>query len=356
LDKQRFIKTFFELIKIPSETPNDKEFVAYLENLFTKMGAKCVKDDFGNMVAKFDAKNSKSTESILFSCHADTVAPGVGIKPVIEDGIIKSSGDTILASDDKAGIAEIIEVLTSIDARPPVEVLITRCEEGGLFGSSKLDLNMIDSKMGFVIDLEDINELVIGGPSKYLFNIDFLGKAAHASEPEHGNSALLGAAKFITDIPHGRIDKETTCNVGVVDSGLVVNTIPNKAHVLAECRSLDHEKAFKLANDIESLANSIAKEKSLKVNIKKELKYKAYKVGEDSKALKLCVKHLKENGAKPEVQVTTGGTDAANIAKKIDVIAIGTGGRNVHQKDEYLIIKEAEIIINSLTDILKSLV
>jgi tripeptide aminopeptidase len=105
MNNKRLINTFCELVKIPSETPNDKAFVAYMENLLIKEGAKTVKDNYGNLIAKFPALNSAKTESIAFGCHADTVKPGIGIQPIIKDGIIKSKGDTILGGDDKAGIA-----------------------------------------------------------------------------------------------------------------------------------------------------------------------------------------------------------------------------------------------------------
>jgi tripeptide aminopeptidase len=137
---ERMIKQFMEMVKIDSESGNEAQFIDYLLAEFKKLGADARKDAYGNLVAKFAAKNSASKEAILLSCHADTVMPGRGITPKMQKGVIRSSGDTILGADDKAGIAEMLEALRLAETRPPVEVAISRQEEVGLLGIKNLDL------------------------------------------------------------------------------------------------------------------------------------------------------------------------------------------------------------------------
>jgi tripeptide aminopeptidase len=127
INVDRLVNTFCELVKIPSESPNDQEFIAHVESLFKMMGGKTKKDDYGSLVAKFAAKNSKSTTAIAFVAHADTVSPGIGIEPVIADGKIKSKGDTILGADDKGAIAQMMEMIRTAEKHPPIEIIITRC-------------------------------------------------------------------------------------------------------------------------------------------------------------------------------------------------------------------------------------
>jgi tripeptide aminopeptidase len=164
MNTDRLVSTFCDLVKIPSETPDDREFISHLEKIFEKQGAKILKDDFGNLIAKFSAKDSSKKEPLAFCCHADTVKPGVGIEPVIdkEKGLISSKGNTILGADDKAGIAAILEMINSIKKAPPMEIIITRCEESGTLGSTNMDYKLIDSKIAYVLDEELVNEIIIG--------------------------------------------------------------------------------------------------------------------------------------------------------------------------------------------------
>ncbi|MEJ2272380.1 MAG: M28 family peptidase [Candidatus Bathyarchaeota archaeon] len=128
------ITQFMEMVRIDSESGNEAKFIEYLKGEFEKIGAAAEKDNYGNLIAKLPPKGSNVNEPILLSCHADTVKPGTGIKPVLDDGIIKSSGNTILGADDKAGIAEMLEALRIAEVRPAIEIAISRQEEVGLIG------------------------------------------------------------------------------------------------------------------------------------------------------------------------------------------------------------------------------
>ncbi len=152
--EQELIDTFFSKVKSSSESGNESEFMNYLRDLFIKEPhAECILDKYGNLIAKVPAKASESAKPVLFGLHADTVKPGKDIEPVVEGGVISSKGETILGADDKAGIAELFEAVRTADRHPPLEIVVTRGEETGLLGSKNLDASILNSKIGFVIDI-----------------------------------------------------------------------------------------------------------------------------------------------------------------------------------------------------------
>ena len=356
MNSERLIATFCELVKIPSETPNDREFVSYLEKLFKKEGAETHLDSYGNLVAKFAAKNSSNNEPLAFCCHADTVKPGMDIEPIIDNGIIRSKGDTILGADDKAGIAILIEMLKSSEKHPPLEFIITRCEEIGTEGSSNLDYSLIKSKIAYVLDEENIDEIIIGAPTKLALTVEYLGISAHASEPENGTSSILAAAKAIASMKLGRLDKESTANVGVIEGGEIVNGIPEKTKIIAECRSCDHNKALNIAKDMENTFRRAAADTNTSVKIETVIKYEAFKLPEDSKVVQIALNTLKKNGIKAKTLVITGGLDANNLNNHgIQAATLGVGYRDIHTTEEYLVIKDLEISAKTIIEIVEGL-
>jgi tripeptide aminopeptidase len=217
---ERMINQFMEMVKIDSESGNEAMFINYLQDEFDKVGASTKQDSYGNLIAKLPAKDCTGKDPILLSCHADTVKPGVGIEPILENGVIKSKGDTILGADDKAGIAEMLEALRIAEIRPPVEVAISRQEEVGLLGVKNLDFTKITARKGFLLDNDTLDTIVIGGPSYFAIDVNIKGKAAHAGmEPEKGINAIQAASNAISKLKLGRLDNETTANVGVIGGG-----------------------------------------------------------------------------------------------------------------------------------------
>ncbi|MFH1223749.1 MAG: M20/M25/M40 family metallo-hydrolase [Pseudomonadota bacterium] len=357
MDKERLIKTFCELVKIPSESPDDKEFISYMEKLLQKEGANTIKDDFGNLVAKFPAKNSSSKESVLFCCHGDTVKPGKGIEPIVEEKVIRSNGSTILAGDDKAGIAEVLEMLRSAKKHPPIEFLIARCEEITPSGVEALDYSLIDSKFGYVIDMDTPDEVIVGGPTYVVFNVKYKGRSAHAGMcPEKGISAIQVLSDAICNLRLGKIDEETTANVGVVKGGLSMNSVPEDSEILAECRSLDDKKALKLAEEMKAVFKKSADKFGATVDIDVQTSLKAYSIPKDSKVVKIAVEAIRKNGLKEDVKSITGGSDATHLNHAgLQVAALGIGGRKMHSTDEFIVIDEMVSLTRIITTLVEDL-
>ena len=342
---EAIVKLFCDMVRIDSESGNEEKFIDYLSGLLeTELGAKCSRDSYGNLVARIAAKNSASNEPILLVAHADTVKPGVGIAPKVEGGVISSSGDTILGADDKAGIAEIIEGIKAADRHPPLEIAITKSEETGLLGSKNLDLGLIKSKRGFVVDGDDLDAIIIGGPSYIALDVEITGKAAHAGmEPEKGISAIKVAAKALAEMPEGRIDDETTANMGIINGGMIRNSVPEVVSVKGECRSLNHEKCEKQAQVMKTAFEKAAKEMGAKVDITTELQFKAARISEDAAVVNLAKQAVTAAGLEPKAQVITGGTDALVLSGRgIDSVVIGFGGKDAHTKDEHIAVADME--------------
>ena len=352
---QRLIDQFLDMIKIPSESGHEKEMIEYLEKEFQKLGAKTQIDNYGNLIAKIDAKGCEGREPILLSCHADTVKPGVGINPVIEDGVIKSDGTTILGADDKAGIAEMIEAIRTAEVYPPIEIAISRQEEIGLLGVKNMDYSLISAKKGFLLDNDTLETIVIGGPSYFAIDVEVKGRAAHAGmEPEKGINAIFAASKAISHLKLGRLDHETTANVGVIKGGIIRNGVPDSSTFLAECRSLNHSKAEQLAKEMETIIRKHVEDVGAEVKIKIDNLCKAVDIPEDSWTVKAAQQALRTVDIDAKTTFITGFTDASIYNNKgIEMAVVGIGARLEHSTEEHIYISDMEKAVKMLLEIFR---
>ncbi len=352
---ERMIKQFMEMVQIDSESSNEAKFISYLEKEYQKLGATTEKDSYGNLIAKLPAKGCEGKDPILLSCHADTVKPGIGIQPVLKDGVIRSKGDTILAADDKAGIAEMLEALRIAEVRPPIEIAISREEEIGLFGVKNLDYSKLTAKRGFLLDNDTLDTIIIGGPSYFTFDVTVKGKSAHAGmEPEKGINAIAAASKAIVALKLGRLDHETTANVGIIDGGIVRNGVPDKVLFKAECRSLNHEKAERLANEMTAIMKREVEAAGAQIEIIENNLCKAVDIPESSFTVDLSKKALKTVGIDAKATFMTGFTDASIYNNMgIEMAVVGIGARNEHALDEHIYVEDMEKALNMIVEILR---
>jgi tripeptide aminopeptidase len=352
---ERMIAQFMEMVRIPSESGNEAEMIAYLKHEFEALGADARTDSYGNLVAKLPAKGCEGKDPILLSCHADTVKPGVGIEPVLADGVIRSAGETILAADDKAGIAEMLEALRIAERRPPVEIAISRQEEIGLLGVKNLDYSMLSARKGFLLDNDTLDTIVIGGPSYFAIDVEIAGRAAHAGmEPEKGINAIQAAARAIAALRLGRLDHETTANVGVIEGGIIRNGIPDRARFLAECRSLDHGKAETLAAEMEQTIRLEAESNGATVKITVNNLCKAVDIPADSWTVQQAIKALKKAGVDATTTFITGFTDASIYNNMgIEMAVVGIGARLEHSTDEHIHVEDMEKAVVMIVELLR---
>ena len=349
------VERFCAMVRIDSESGNEARFIeATKGELEDELSAVCVIDAHGNLIAKVAAKAGEGAAPIFLAAHADTVKPGVGIEPIVKDGVIRSKGDTILGADDKAGLAAIVEAVLTAERRPPVEIVVTRGEEVGLVGARNLDLSLLDAKRGIIADSEALNEVIIGGPTHVSVDVEILGKAAHAAEPEQGISAIRVAAQAITRFEEGRLDHETVANVGTIHGGMIRNGVPARVTIEAECRSLDHEKCLSQAEVMKAAFKAAAAEAGATANVRVRIEYEASRTPEDSEIVRLTKQAISAAGLEPETQVILGGTDALILAGRgLETAVIGVGGEAAHSTDEHVSVGDLEKVAEILRNLLE---
>jgi tripeptide aminopeptidase len=354
---QDLISYFLELVQIDSESRNERGVADKLKRDLIELGFRVEEDDAGektggnagNIYAYLPGK--KESDPLLFCAHIDTVRPGNGIRPEIQEGRIVSAGETILGADDKSGVAEIIfgikEVISSGEAYPPLEVLFTVCEEIGLLGARYFDKSRLKSKLGYAFDSEAIGEFMTGAPSQNTIKIKVFGKEAHAGvEPEKGINAIRVAAEAIAAIPMGRIDFETTANVGVINGGMATNIVPNLVELKGEARSHNPQKLEQVTNDIISAFQKAAARHKLenveaRVEIEVKTEYRSFFMEESKPVVQIARKALDKLNVTPNFGKGGGGSDANIInAEGVEMIVAGTGMHGYHTVDENILVAD----------------
>ncbi len=358
MDERRLVDRFLQMVAISSESGEEEAFIAWLKDrLVEELDAACVLDDYGNLIAKLPGKNSRRTEPVLFGVHADTVRPGKNIRPVVEDGVIRTSGDTVLGADDKAGIAELLEALLSADEHPPLEIVVTREEERGLVGAKNLDTTLLEAKEGFLLDMDALDVVVVGGPSRMTIDVAVRGRAAHAGmEPERGISAIRAAAKAIVAIREGWVDEGTTVNVGAIQGGENRNAVPEHVTVTAECRSVDHERCLAQSALVRRAFEEAAAEMGAVAEVKMDLAYRAIQIPEDAPVVGVALRALTSIGFSPQIRTICGGTDASVYNERgIETVVVGMGAREEHSTREHILIEDMKQAVRMLLDMLRQL-
>ena len=352
---ERMIRQFMEMVGIDSESGNEARMMDYLLGAVKDAGGHAALDAYGNLIAAFPAKGCQGKDAVLLSCHADTVKPGVGIKPALVDGVIRSQGDTILGADDKAGIAEALEVLRVADVHPPVEFAVSRQEEVGLLGVKRLDFSRITARRGFLLDNDTLDTIVIGGPSYFAIDVTVHGRASHAGmEPEKGINAIRAAARAIAALRLGRLDHDTTANVGVITGGLIRNGVPALCSFLAECRSADHDKATALAGEMERIIRHEVEAAGARVEISTENMCRAVAIPEDAWPVRLAKQALRTVGIEAKAVFITGFTDASIYNNRgIEMAVVGVGAQNEHSTDECIAVADMEKAVKALVEMLR---
>ncbi|MDD4223520.1 MAG: M20/M25/M40 family metallo-hydrolase [Candidatus Cloacimonetes bacterium] len=345
------IRYFLELVAIDSESRDESAMIDRLKRDLGALGAELWEDDAasssggnaGNLHALIPGK--EGLKPILFCAHADTVKPGKGIQASFSEGRIHTDGTTVLGGDDKSGIAEIVmgikEVLDSGEEHAPIEVLITVSEEIGLLGAKHFDKSRLSSAFGYALDAHRVGDLVVGAPAQNSIRMVITGKEAHAGvEPEKGINAIRVAAEAIASMPLGRIDHETTCNVGIISGGTATNIVPNRVEIKGEARSHNAQKLEQVTADIRHAAESAARRHEYDFGAagcewEAKQEYAAFRIEDGAEVVQVALDALGSLGIRAEVTVGGGGSDA-NIfnAAGLPMIICGTGMNKVHTVHE----------------------
>lgn len=365
--QERLINEFLELVQIDSETKHEAEISRVLTDKFTKLGLDVVEDHSkettghgaGNLICTL--KGSKqSADPIYFTSHMDTVVPGKGIKPVKKDGYISSDGSTILGADDKAGIAAMLEAIRFLKENDvehgDIQFIITVGEESGLVGAKALDASLIHAKYGYALDSNGkVGEIVVAAPTQAKLWTVMKGKTAHAGlAPEKGVSAITLAAKAIANMPLGRIDEETTANIGRFEGGKQTNIVADHVEILAEARSLDADKLDKQVQQMKEAFEHTAEAYGGSAEVTVKLMYPGYKQKTDDNLVKVAEKAVKAIGRKSKLVTSGGGSDANIISGHgIPTVNLAVGYEEIHTTNERMPVEELVKITELVTKIIK---
>lgn len=358
VNHERLKNLFLELVQIDSLSRREREVALRLQREAESAGAACsydnagdkVRGNTGNLIAKIPG-NIAGTPPFLLAAHMDTVAPGEGVKPIVEGDIVRTDGSMVLGGDDKSGCAVICEVLHRLHEsgipHGPVEAVFTICEEIGLQGARNLDLGLISAKEGLVYDSDAPGHLVVRAPSAVSIRFTVKGLEAHAGvAPERGLSAIKIAAEAIAAMRLGRIDDETTANLGVIEGGRAGNVIPSEVVVRGEARSRNAAKLQGQTDHMVACFKDAVARASVVVDGKRiaatldhavHRQYDGMDIPDDAPLVKKVIEAARRIGRVLEPQGTGGGCDA-NILNQRGIVAanVGTGMREIHTTREWL--------------------
>ena len=348
VDQERLVQSFIDYVSIDSESGDEKLFGAYMLQKLQSLGFETQMDgkgqefggNYGNIIARLPG--NKDAEPVLFSCHLDTVSPGKNIKPVIKDGTIYSDGRTILGADDKAGIAAILEAIRVVQeekiVHADIELVFSFMEEKGLNGAKSLDYSLLKSKVVYTLDEGAVGRIVVQGPAQDKIDVRVSGKSAHAGvSPEEGISAILVAAKALSQMKLLRVDAETTANFGSIHGGGETNIVPSEVVLKGEARSLVNEKLTAQTRHMIDCFEQAAADFGAQVEIKHERMYPAFKVEANDEIVLKAQNAMRANGIASIVAKTGGGSDT-NIynSKELKAVTLGSGERKAHTLEEHV--------------------
>lgn len=361
VNAERLIEEFIELVEVDSESLAERQIADLLKKRLEGLGFEVIEDKAGdvvevgqgtgNLIATLQG-NGGAGAPLLLCAHMDTVKPGKGIKARREQGIISSAGDTILGADDKAGIAAILEALRVVKEENifhgDLQVIFTMGEEMGLLGAKNLDYSLVKAKTGFVLDSGGPpGEIIVKAPTQYSFKAVIKGRAAHAGiAPEQGINAIVVASRAIANMVVGRIDEETTSNIGLISGGMATNIVPEQVTVDGESRSINPTKAKAQIDHMIEEINKAAADMGAVADIKLVKEYDQINLDPDSLPVRIAIKAAENIGLKPYLGQTGGGSDA-NVfnGRGIACANLGIGMSKVHTTDEH--ITEEHLIANA---------
>src|SRR5690625_2843387 len=374
LNQERLINEFLELVQVDSETKYEANIAQVLKEKFQLLGVEVIEDNAkqktahqaNNLICNLPGTNN-SADPIYFTAHMDTVTPGNGIKPSIEDGYIISDGTTILGADDKAGIAVILEVIRILQEQEidhgDLQFIITVGEESGLAGAKALDASLITSAYGYALDSDgDVGNIVVEAPFQAKIYAKIVGRSAHAGvAPEKGVSAITVAAKSVARMPLGRIDESTTANIGYFQGGkeTQTNVVCDVVEIVAEARSLDEQALDKQTTSMEEAFEETAKKFGATVDVNIEVMYPGFQYEPTDKVVQIAEQAAQSLQIPSELMKSGGGSDA-NIfnGHGIPTVNLAVGYEHIHTTKERIhtnhLVNLTKLVLQIITNVSKS--
>ncbi len=309
--------------------------------------------EIGNLYCALPATNGGGGTPLFFCAHLDTVPPDGPIEPVVEDGVVRNAARTILGADNKAAVVAMVEAVRRLveDGRPHagVELVLTSKEEVGLVGAKAFDESRLRSRVGYVYDMAaPIGTVIMAAPSAAKLDIRFHGRAAHSGMyPEEGRSAIAAAARAIADFRLGRLDDETTTNVGTIEGGSARNIVPEWCFFRAEARSIDERKLADVVEEMLEVATFAASLAECDVETEVNQDYNGYRFKRDDEVVRLALAAFEQTGHEPRFG-TTGGAADANVFNErgLQCLNLANGMTDIHTPDEHIAVADLDAMVD----------
>ena len=343
INEADLLRLFLDLVRISSPSGKEGPVAEEISARLRGMGLAVERDEAGNLLTRLDGEG----EALLLTAHMDTVGPCDGVRPVVRDGVVYSDGTTILGADDKAGVAVILEVLRTLkegtDSHRPVEALFTVREEVGLEGAKAFDTSRLRARMGIGLDAGgEQGTLVVSAPAQNALQVSVHGRMAHAgANPELGINAIRVAAEAIAAMPLGRIDEETTANIGVIAGGTATNIVPDLVTIQGEARSRSEVKLQAQTDAMVRALEERAAAHGARVEIGVARQYDSYRFDEKDPVIALVTCAMRSVGVEP-IMVPTGGGSDANVFNSagIATVQVSCGMADVHTCNEHVAVAD----------------
>ena len=365
INENRLVESFLEMVKISSPSKAEKKIGDYLKKVLTSLGLEVFEDEAGKLINGncgniIGILRAPTKKRFLFSAHMDTVVPCKEINPIVENGVIKTDGTSVLGGDDKGGIASIIEMLRVIKENnlehPEIVVVFSVAEEIGLLGAKAFEIEKYNIDYGFILDSGGKpGKIITQAPSAAKGTITIIGKPAHAGiAPENGINALVVASDAITKMKLGRIDAETTSNIGIIHGGEAVNIVMPEVAFEYEARSLSNKKLEKLLEETKNILKESCEKFGAKLEEDIEITYKGFSLESTEEIVQIVKKACENLGITSETLSSGGGSDT-NIynSKGIKSVNLAVGMSKVHTVEEYIEIVDLVNLSKLLLEIVK---
>lgn len=355
INQERMLDEFIAFVSIKAATRAEREVSDLLKKRLTELQADITEDaagekiggNCGNILAYIKG-NRDDVPVIMLSAHLDCVEPCTDIKPQRRNGLITSAGDTILGADDKAGVVSILEALRVLRENNlphgDIQLVFTVAEEGGLNGSKNLAPSLLKADIGYALDAGGPpGEIITLAPGQNSINVVVHGKTAHAGiAPEEGLNAIIVAAKALAKLKQGRIDEETTANVGLINGGIATNIVPDKVEIHCEARSRNVDKLERQTKHMVEIFEQVVAENGGKAEVTVNRAYDSFALDAASPVVQLATKAAEAIGLPSRLTGTGGGSDANYFnTYGIPCAVLGIGMSKVHTTDEF--IKESDL-------------
>jgi tripeptide aminopeptidase len=357
MQSERLLNTFLDLVQIDNPSGQETAVVDYIRAALALPGLRMEQDEAFNLVVYVPGTG----EPMLFNAHTDSVNPCEGVRPVVTDGIIRSSGDTVLGADDLAGVAAIVEAVRSLresgEPHCAAELLFTSQEEVGLKGASAFDYSRLRAREGFTFDMTgEPGGICLGAPSQASLSAVVLGRAAHAGlAPEEGINAIRVASEAIVRMPLGRIDAETTANIGIIRGGEATNIVTPRVELRGEARSHNPDMLHMQVAAMEKALHEAADLYQAQVEVTLTYPYHAYRLQEDEPVVTCARNTLQQMGIEPYTFISGGGSDVnVFLQHGLRVANLSLGYRDIHTVNEQIAVADLEFVARLVMRLLQA--